>query len=270
MQLLILDALNLIRRMYAVQEQQHQDSHAALTATSAALINAASRLLRQFQPSHVVAVFDGAPHGFRHHLYSEYKANRKPMPAPLADYLGQLQQDLWSIGIDALLSDTDEADDLIATLARTLSRHNKPSVIVSTDKGFCQLLNSHIQLWDHFKQQATTVSEAEQQFNLQVSQLVDFWALTGVSGSAIKGVPGIGPKRALTLLERWHSLDHLLAAADNSSSNVSRVELTKEEKAVLQYKDQALLARQLVKLVDDIELGFNLQQLRYHISTKDA
>ena len=275
MQLLILDALNLIRRLYAVQEQQHADnSPAALAATSAAVIHAANRLLRQFKPSHVVAVFDGAPQGFRHHLYPDYKSNRKAMPPALAGHLGQLQQDLWSLGIDALLSDTDEADDLIATLARTLSRHGKPSVIVSTDKGFCQLLNPDIQLWDHFKQQALTAPEAEQQFNLQVSQLVDYWALTGVSGSAIKGVPGIGPKRAHALLARWQSLDNLLAALDTDShadsNNPAMTPYTKEEQAVFNHKDQALLARQLVKLVDDIELGFNLQDLRYHSSTKDA
>ncbi|WP_319781721.1 flap endonuclease Xni [Oceanisphaera sp. IT1-181] len=265
MQLLILDALNLIRRLYAVQEQQHQDSDAALAATSAALTHAATRLLRQFQPSHVVAVFDGAPQGFRHHLYPDYKANRKPMPAPLAGYLGQLQQDLWALGIDALLSDTDEADDLIATLARTLSRHGKPSVIVSTDKGFCQLLNPHIQLWDHFKQQALTASLAEQQFDLSIAQLVDYWALTGVSGSAIKGVPSIGPKRAHALLTRWHSLDQLLAELPSEEKSEA---LNKEHSTVLKHQQQALLARQLVKLVDDIELGFNLQDLRHHSSTK--
>lgn len=256
MQLLIIDALNLIRRLYAVQEQQHQDSNAALAGTSAALTHAAKRLLRQFSPSHVVAVFDGAPQGFRHHLYPEYKANRNPMPPALAGYLPQLQQDLWAVGIDALLSDTDEADDLIATLARTLSRHHKPSTIVSTDKGFCQLLNPHIQLWDHFKQLALTAPIAEQQFALQIPQLVDYWALTGVSGSQIKGVPGIGPKRAHALLQRWHSLDQLLAEADSQAG--------KDEQTVLTHKGEALLARQLVKFVDDIELGFNLQDLRYH------
>lgn len=264
MQLLILDALNLIRRLYAVQELQHQDSKAALAATSAALIHAATRLLRQFQPSHVVAVFDGAPQGFRHHLYPAYKANRKPMPTPLADYLGQLQQDLWGIGIDALLSDTDEADDLIATLASTLSRHGKACVIVSTDQGFCQLLNPHIQLWDHFKQAAVTQAVAEQKFQLNTHQLVDYWALTGVSGSNIKGVPGIGPKRAHALLARWHKLDNLLSEAQNMPDQ----ERAKEDNAVLTHREQALLARQLVKLVDDIKLGFNLSQLRYHSSTK--
>ncbi|WP_417618136.1 flap endonuclease Xni [Oceanisphaera sp.] len=257
MQLLIIDALNLIRRLYAVQEQRHQTDNAALAATSVALTHAGKRLLHQFKPSHVVAVFDGAPIGFRHHLYPDYKAGRKPMPAALAHYLPQLQQDLWQLGIDALLSDTDEADDLIATLARTLSRHGKHSTIVSTDQGFCQLLNPHIQIWDHFKQGYFDAQRVQQQYGLKVTQLVDYWALTGVSGSQIKGVPGIGPKRAQALLQRWETLDRLLASPGER----------KEENTVIIHKDQALLARQLVKLVDDIELGFNLQDIRYHSST---
>ena len=254
MQLLIIDALNLIRRLYAVQEQRNSNEQAALVATSAALKHATKRLLHQFQPSHVVAVFDGAPIGFRHHLYPEYKAGRKPMPVALASYLPQLQQDFWQLGVDALLSDTDEADDLIATLSRTLSRHSKPSIIVSTDQGFCQLLSPHIQLWDHFNQRALTPPLAQQKFGLRVDQLVDYWALTGVSGSQIKGVPSIGPKRAQALLQRWDTLDQLLATPRDG----------KAECTVIKHKDQALLARQLVKLVDDIELGFNLQDLRYH------
>nr|WP_243454263.1 flap endonuclease Xni [Oceanisphaera pacifica] len=254
MQLLIIDALNLIRRLYAVQEQRNSTEQAVLVATSAAVTQAAKRLLHQFKPTHVVAVFDGAPIGFRHHLYPDYKAGRKPMPTALAEYLPQLQQDLWMLGIDALLSDTDEADDLIATLAATLSRHGKSSVIMSTDQGFCQLLNPHIQLWDHFNQTALTAPLAQQKFGLQVHQLVDYWALTGVSGSHIKGVPSIGPKRAKSLLTRWHSLDQLLAA--NSQD--------KAEQVVISHKENALLARQLVKLVDDIELGFNLQDIRHH------
>ncbi|MFP2770503.1 flap endonuclease Xni [Oceanisphaera sp. KMM 10153] len=260
MQLLIIDALNLIRRLHAVQAQRHQHEARALAATGAALTNAANRLLAQFKPSHVIAVFDGAPVGFRHHLYPEYKAGRKAMPESLQNSLGELQQLLWQQGIDALLSDTDEADDLIATLATTLSRHGKSSIIVSTDQGFCQLLSPHIRLWDHFNQRWLDDAFVQQRYGLGVEQLVDYWALTGVSGSQIKGVPGIGPKRAKTLLQQHNTLDKLLATAPRG----------KDENTVHAHQHHALLSRQLVKLVDDIELGFNLQDLRYPPPTKGS
>lgn len=258
MQLLILDALNLIRRLYAVQESRQQDEAATLAATEAALGHAAGRLLERFAPSHVVAVFDGAPQGFRHRLYPGYKAGRAPMPAPLAAHLDRLQQVLWQLGIDALLSDTDEADDLVATLASTLARRGLATTIVSTDRGFCQLLGPHTRLWDHFSQRWLDEAHVQQHYGLQPVQLVDYWALTGVSGSQIKGVPGIGPKRAKALLQQFGNLDSLLADEP----------VSKEQKTVQQHKHDALLARQLVRLVDDIELGFNLKELRYRPSTK--
>lgn len=253
MQLLIIDALNLIRRIYAVQAAQYQDETSQLTATRASLTQIARKLLKQFAPSHVVAVFDGAPEGFRHQLYPDYKAGRPPMPSPLARHMDQLQQSLWQLGIDALLSDTDEADDLIATLANTLTVHQCQVTIVSTDKGFCQLLNPWVRVWDHFNQRWLDDQYVRHQYALAVTQLVDYWSLTGVSGSGIKGVPGIGPKRARALLQQHGSLDQLLTGSPD----------TRDEKMVHQHAPQALLARQLVKLVDDIELGFNLKDLRY-------
>ncbi|WP_116472357.1 flap endonuclease Xni [Zobellella maritima] len=253
MQLLIIDALNLIRRIYAVQTTQHQDEASQLAATRATVEQVARKLLGQFTPSHVVAVFDGAPEGFRHRLFPDYKAGRPPMPGPLAAHMDELQQSLWQLGIDALLSDTDEADDLIATLANTLAAHRRQVTIISTDKGFCQLLNPWVRLWDHFNQRWLDSAHVQQQYGLAVGQLVDYWALTGVSGSGIKGVPGIGPKRAKSLLQQHGSLDQLLMAPAE----------TRDEKTVHQHGSQALLARQLVRLVDDIELGFNLKDLRY-------
>ncbi|WMC11428.1 flap endonuclease Xni [Oceanimonas pelagia] len=254
MQLLILDAMNLVRRLHAVQQGRHEQPEARLAATRAALVQAAGKLLKRFAPSHVVAVFDGAPAGFRHRLSPEYKANRQPMPAELAGYLGELQRALWQQGIDALLSDSEEADDLVATLARRLARHGGHSTIVSTDKGFCQLLEPHVRLWDHFGQRWLDEAHVRQKFGLEPGQLVDYWALTGVSGSNIRGVPGIGPKRAQALLQQFGNLEALLTAPADS----------KEQKTVQMHQNDALLARQLVKLVDDIELGLNLQQLRYH------
>lgn len=258
-QLLILDAMNLVRRLHAVQLNQHAQPEAQLAATRAALVQATGKLLSRFRPSHVVAVFDGAPVGFRHRLYPEYKANRQPMPAELSGYLDELQQALLQQGINALLSDSEEADDLVATLACRLARHGGSSVIVSTDKGFCQLLGPHIQLWDHFGQRWLDEAHVRQKFGLAPQQLVDYWALTGVTGSNVKGVPGIGPKRAQKLLQQFGNLDAILT---NTATG-------KEQNTVQKHKNDALQARQLVKLVDDIELGVNLQQLRYHNQTKE-
>ena len=123
-----------------------------------------------------------------------------------------------------------------------------------------QLLNPHIRIWDHFNQRWLDEEFVQQHYGLKVEQLVDYWALTGVSGSQIKGVPGIGPKRAKALLKQYNTLDQLLATPPQ----------LKDENTVHAHQHHALLSRQLVKLVDDIELGFNLQNLRYPPPTKGS
>ncbi|MGL5661818.1 MAG: flap endonuclease Xni, partial [Aeromonas sp.] len=148
--LLIIDALNLIRRLHAVQAQQGLTPAQALLATRANLINTCRKLLAQAAPTHAIAVFDGEVHSWRTDIYPAYKEGRTPMPSELREGLPTLQDAFWECGVDALLSATDEADDLIATLASTVARHGHQTTIVSTDKGFCQLLCPQIQVRDYF------------------------------------------------------------------------------------------------------------------------
>jgi protein Xni len=94
----------------------------------------------------------------------------------------------------------------------------------------------------------------QQQYSLLPSQLVDFWSLTGISGMNIKGVPGIGEKTAQQLLAEYGSLANLLNAdaAENKKALMAQ-----------QHREACLLAQELVRLKDDIPLGFNLKDLRY-------
>lgn len=148
--LLIIDALNLIRRLHAVQSQQGLTPAQALLATRANLINTCKKLLAASEPTHAIAVFDGEVHSWRKTLYPPYKEGRTPMPDELREGLADLQDAFWECGVDALLSQTDEADDLIATLASGIAQHGASATIISTDKGFCQLICPQIRVRDYF------------------------------------------------------------------------------------------------------------------------
>ncbi len=252
--LLILDGLNLIRRIYAVQERQSPTEELALAGTRQNLIRTINKLLDATSPTHVVAVFDGQLPSWRHDLYPSYKANRKPMPQALADNLEDLQDAIWSLGIESLLSDGDEADDLIATLACTMARHQQLSTIVSTDKGFCQLLAPQIQLRDYFNQRWFDLAYIDKEFGLDPSQLVDYWALVGNSSSDIPGVAGIGPKTARQLLQTAGSIDKIVDHEQISE---------KLRQKVQDHWSELQIYRQLSRLQQDIPLGFNLKDLRW-------
>ena len=116
------------------------------------------------------------------------------MPTELREGLNELQDAFWECGVDALLSQTDEADDLIATLATGIAQHGARATIISTDKGFCQLICPQIQIRDYFNKRWLDATFVEQQYGVAPTQLVDFWALTGIGGSNIKGCPVSAPR----------------------------------------------------------------------------
>jgi len=252
--LLIIDAMNLIRRIYAVQEKQNKNSQFALSATNNTACNALQKMLRAHNPSHVICVFDSHTESWRHQLLSDYKLGRKPIPAELKAYLPQIQDAFYEMGIESLITEQDEADDLIATLAFKVTERQQRCVIVSTDKGFYQLLNAYTTIYDYFQSLHMDNRFIEHKLGLKINQMTDYWAITGISSSHIKGVEGVGNKGALALLQEYQSLDNMLNSKESTDKRLLKVQ---------QHKENALLAKQLVVLKKDIELGFNLKDLRY-------
>ncbi len=253
--LLIIDAMNLIRRIYAIQEKQHGQSQKALDITQQTACNALKKLTKLHQPTHVICVFDNHAPSWRHKIYPSYKQGRKPIPALLKADLGNIQDSFFELGIESLVTETDEADDLIATLATKMAANGQKSIIVSTDKGFYQLLSQQTLIYDYFQHSYTDTGRVLNKMSLCVDKLIDYWAITGISSSAIKGVEGVGEKGALLLLQQYHSLEEILASPiDEKDKRLTKVK---------NGRDQALLAKQLVTLKSDIPLGFNLKDLRY-------
>ncbi|MCE2569988.1 flap endonuclease Xni [Motilimonas eburnea] len=253
--LLIVDAMNLIRRIHAVSQAQQHTEQGQLIATLHGTLNSVNKLLKQLPSSHVIAVFDGLAPSWRSELWPEYKAGRTPAPSSLLDYLDKIQDALLEQGVESLVSESDEADDLIATLSHTLASKGKQSIIVSTDKGFFQLHNDLIKQFDYFNQHWLQADDYCAKVGILATQLIDFWSLTGVSSSNIKGVPGIGPKSAAKLLANHADLNQLLKA------NAPRDKLAQK---VHQHQQDLIMSRTLIMLKRDIPLGFNLKDIRYN------
>lgn len=251
--LLVIDAMNLIRRIYAIQEKQHGETEKALEMTSLTACNAILKLIKIHTPTHIIAVFDSHAKSWRHDLYPDYKKGRKPIPTLLKNNLASIQDQFFEIGVDSLVTEEDEADDLIATLVCKMAKHQQRSIIVSTDKGFYQLLNKQIVIYDYFQNIYTDHIKILNTMQLNIDQLCDYWAMVGSSSSAIKGVEGIGQKGAIGLIHENASLDGIFSIKDSADKRVLKVQ---------DQKQSALLAKQLFTLKTDIPLGFNLKDLR--------
>ncbi|MGB0986527.1 MAG: flap endonuclease Xni [Pseudoalteromonas spongiae] len=254
--LLLIDALNLIRRIYAVDSQQAgNDANLAAKNTYFRVVNAARKLLKNTNATHAIAVFDGDT-SWRYHYYADYKQSRKPMPNELADALPKLYQAFSELGITVYVPEHDEADDVIATLASKASTNKVTSTIVSTDKGFLPLLGDYIHVYDYFKSEYISIQSVIDKFSLAPSQLTDFWALNGDKTNDIPGVSGIGKQGAVNLLTQFPSVEDALLATDYPD------ELKRVFNKLNDNHDAYIRAKLLVSLRQDIHLGFSLKALR--------
>ncbi|MCG6399441.1 flap endonuclease Xni [Vibrio fluvialis] len=249
--LVIIDALNLIRRVHSAQPDE-TDIARTIETTSRTL----QRIIGEAEPTHIIAVFDHhlQDRGWRAEILPGYKAGRKPMPLPLQQGLDKIQQAWWELGIDSLLSDGDEADDLVATLATKVAAHQEKVTIISTDKGYCQLLSPTLQIRDYFQHRWLDEPFIDKEFGVKPSQLADYWGLTGVSSSQVPGVPGIGPKAAKEILTQFANIE---------SAYASEALPAKYRQKLDEHIELARVCKQVAGLKTDIELGFNLQDIRF-------
>ncbi|EJD6378693.1 MULTISPECIES: flap endonuclease Xni [Providencia] len=245
--LLIIDALNLIRRIHAVQGSPCGET----------CLSAISQLIAHTNATHVVTVFDeeGRHQSWRHEKLPDYKAGRQPMPENLHAELPVLIALFKEKGIHCWQSEGDEADDLAATLATRIAGSGHTVTIVSTDKGYCQLLAPNLRIRDYFQKRWLDIPFIEKEFGVSPEQLPDYWGLAGISSSKVPGVAGIGPKSATILLQQYHSIENIFA-------NLDKIE-EKWQKKLINQQEIALICRDIATLRTDIVLQGNLNQLRY-------
>ncbi|MFB5171637.1 flap endonuclease Xni [Erwinia amylovora] len=244
--LLIIDALNLIRRIHAVQGSPCQE----------ACLNAVQQLLLHTRPTHAVAVFDDDRRSvsWRHQLLPDYKAGRSPMPDALCDEMPLLRSAFASIGVTSWHSRGDEADDLAATLASKVAAVGHQATIVSTDKGYCQLLAPTIRIRDYFQKRWLDVPFITDSFGVEPTQLTDYWGLAGISSSKIPGVAGIGGKSAAQLLKQFGSMAAIYQNLDQVPE--------KWRKKLAEQQQTATICKRVATLKTDLLLEGNLKELR--------
>lgn len=256
---LLVDALNLIRRVYAAQpgEDTPEKADGARISCKQSL----QRALRETSPTHAVVVFEGREPGWRHLLYRDYKINHTPMPEPLAEALPAYREAFAALGVTSFELPRVEADDVLGTLAVKIAAAGGSAVILSTDKIFLQLLSDHIGVRDHFKPADLDRAYVTKRFGVTPETFVDFLALTGDATNDIPGVAGVGPKTAARLIDELGALDDILAAA--ASDEQHPVLTPKLRDRLVDHADDARLAQSLVRLQNDLDLGINLKELRY-------
>ncbi|MGI9282909.1 MAG: 5'-3' exonuclease H3TH domain-containing protein [Endozoicomonas sp.] len=255
--LLLIDALNLIRRIHAAVKAPDENSQ--VDGAVSATISSLTRAIKETAPTHCLMVFDGNPPTWRHELYPDYKKGRKPMPDPLRKRLGDFNRAFLNMGVKTFRKSGLEADDVIAAIASKASKANVETTILSTDRIFLQLLDApQIKLRDHFQKLDYQRQSVQKLYGFGADKLTQFWAIAGVGD--VPGVQGVGDKGATSLILEHQAMNNVLLLEENTKGAAGKV---------VRQKDQALLSLKLATLACDLEVGVKMKDLRYESNSTE-
>jgi len=221
-------------------------------------LNSLFRILDEFAPTHILVVFDTPAPTFRHEIFADYKSTRAKMPEDMAEQIPRLKEVIDTMSIRRIEQEGLEADDLIGTCAVEAARKGFEVVIVTGDKDFTQLVNDRIKMLLPVKTGETLElldrDGVKNKMGVYPEQIIDLLALMGDSSDNVPGIPGVGQKTALALMEEYDSLDNVL----DKAPDIPRKGLKKK---VIEGKDSAILSRTLVTIKTDVDLDFSLDEL---------
>jgi DNA polymerase I len=246
----LLDGSAYIHRAYhalpPLSNSEGLPTHAVLGFTNILL-----RVIREKTPSYLAVAFDVKGANYRHQIYGDYKANRPRMQEDLAVQIPYIRQIIEAYRLPVLAREGFEADDLIASVVAVFKKTGQPIVLVSGDKDLLQLVDDQVAFWDPMNDRVMDKAAVETKYHVGPEHLVDLFALVGDTADNIPGVPGVGLKTAEKLINQFGSLEELYARL----AEISKPKLSEN---LANHREQAFLARQLIKLTTDVEVPAKL------------
>jgi len=217
------------------------------------VLNMLRKLATDYKPAALACVFDAKGKTFRDAEYSEYKANRTPMPDDLGVQVAPLHEAVRALGWPMLIIEGVEADDVIATLAERAKHDGWRTVISTGDKDFAQLVDERVTLVNTMSNELLDVEGVKKKFGVPPEKFLDYLALIGDQIDNIPGVDKVGPKTACRWIEKYGSLEGVLAHADEITG------LAGEN--LRKMRDWLPKARALLTIKRDVPLSIQVAEL---------
>ncbi|HKP76205.1 MAG TPA: DNA polymerase I [Longimicrobiaceae bacterium] len=219
------------------------------------------KVIEEHEPDYLGMVFD-AGSSDRHVIYPEYKATRQKMPDELAASLPRVRDLVRAFRVPVLELDGYEADDVIGTLSAKAVEQGLEAVIVSGDKDFYQLIRPHVCLLNPGRGGPAAMEEewvdtrnAHERLGVPPERVVDYLGLIGDSSDNVPGVPGIGPKTAIQLIQDYGPIEEIIAHA-------AEIKAKRPREALEAFSADALLSKRLVTILCDLPVELDLDALR--------
>lgn len=256
--LLILDSNSIINRAYyGVRPLSASDG----TPTNAVygFLNMLIKLLNEQTPDYLCAAFDLKAPTFRHKMYEGYKAQRHPMPDDLAKQMPIAKDILRAMGVAILEKEGYEADDIIGTVSRICSEKDVSCYIATGDKDDLQLAGNGtrviLTVTKSGMNETTVYDEAavKERYRVTPKEFIDIKALMGDPSDNIPGVKGVGEKTAMSLIEKYHSIEYIYENLDNIGIKGKMLEKLRDG------KDMAFLSKTLATIDVSVPIDFSVE-----------
>ena len=222
------------------------------------------KLLEEEKPDYIGVTFDLKAPTARHKMYEGYKANRKGMPTELAEQMPIIKDVLRAMNIDIIEKEGYEGDDVIGTLSRYGEQKGLEVVILSGDRDTFQLATDNVRINIPRTKGGKTETEifnrekVKKVYGIEPKQLIEVKGLQGDTSDNIPGVPGIGEKTALSLIQKYETIDNLYKKLESGEADVKG----KQKEKLEQNKDLAYLSRTLGEINTKVPIEDTLEELK--------
>lgn len=250
----------LYRAYHAMFKADLRNSAGEPTGAIRGVIAMLKRLEKDYPKSQIAVIFDAKGKTFRDEIYTEYKAHRPPMPDDLRSQLQPVYDIIKAMGFPLLIIEGVEADDVIGTLTQEATEKGIDVVVSTGDKDMAQLVNEHVTLVNTMTETTLDIAGVNEKFGIPPELIIDFLALMGDKVDNIPGVPGVGEKTALALLQNLGGLDKIYSDLEAVRSLAFRGAKTMPEK-LADNKDMADLSYLLATIKCDVALDVAVEEL---------
>ena len=222
------------------------------------------KILEDIKPEYLAVAFDVKGKLKRKELFEGYKANRHGMPDELAEQMPVIKEVLRAMNIDIIEKQGYEGDDILGTLAKYGERQGLEVTILSGDRDTFQLASDYITIRIPRTKQGKTETEDYnrakilEEYGLEPVQLIEVKALQGDSSDNIPGVPGIGPKTAISLIKRYGTVEELYKNVEAGTDDLKG----KQRENIINNKEMAELSRVLGEINTNVPIEDTLEQIK--------
>lgn len=215
------------------------------------------KVLEDHKPDYIAVAFDSKEKTFRHEKYEAYKSSREEMPEDMIPQIGRIKQIIEALKIPVYILPGFEADDIVGTAVKKAEKLGLNSLAVTPDKDYFQLVTDKVKVVRPGKSTDEAIiydkKKVVEELGFEPKYMVDYLALVGDSSDDIPGVPGIGPKTAVPLIQQ-------LGSIENIYKNIDKIPKESLKKKLLENKDKAFLSKELATIHTDVPLDFDFSK----------